>query len=90
MRTVGITVMAMVALGTVGCQVPGQGAIGSGSGADRVPEVQSLAAEICSFLPTTQTVLAIFGASQPGLQTAAQIAEAICAAVQSQPRTTPG
>lgn len=46
-----------------------------------VTGAQQLAVKICSFEPTAQTVLNIFGTGSPALQTASQVASAICTAV---------
>jgi hypothetical protein len=58
------------------------GAIGTLTGAvvTVVPQVQSYAQAACRFVPTAETVLAIFNSS-PMLSTVASVADAICAAV---------
>ncbi len=46
-----------------------------------VSATQNLAVTICGFLPTIETVAAIFATGNPLLQTASAVAQAICSAV---------
>lgn len=48
---------------------------------------QNLAVQICGFLPTAQTVANIFASGSPALDTASEVASAICQAVNT-PRAT--
>lgn len=48
---------------------------------------QNLAVQICGFLPTAQTVANIFASGSPALDTAGEVANAICQAVNT-PRAT--
>lgn len=47
---------------------------------------QNLAVQFCGFLPTVQTVAAIFNTGSAALDTASEVATAICAAI-STPRS---
>lgn len=48
---------------------------------------QQLAVQICGFLPTAQTVANIFATGSPALDTAGEVAAAVCQAVNT-PRAT--
>lgn len=54
----------------------------NGRGID-VMKVQQMAVSICKYEPTAQTVVNIFSSGSPMFATAAQIASAICNAVNS-------
>ena len=55
---------------------------GTSTGGGNVSQVQQLAKQACGFLPLAKTVLAIFAS---GLNTATQVADAVCQAVTSNP-----
>lgn len=44
---------------------------------------QNLAVQICGFLPTAQTVANIFATGSPALDTASEVATAVCQAVNT-------
>jgi hypothetical protein len=44
---------------------------------------QNLAVQICGFLPTVQTVANIFASGSPALDTASEVANAVCQAVNT-------
>jgi predicted small secreted protein len=44
---------------------------------------QQLAVQICGFLPTAQTVANIFATGSPALDTASEVAAAVCQAVNT-------
>ena len=52
---------------------------------ETVAQVQALTVQICSFLPTVQTVTDIIAAASPAVKGANAIAKAICDAVTANP-----
>lgn len=48
---------------------------------DLIAKVQAATTQACSFVPTAETILAIFATNNPALSNAAAIASAICGAV---------
>lgn len=70
MRT-GVILAAVAALGVSACTPSGSG----------VSVIQADAQLICGFLPAVATVEALLNLNSPTLQSATQIAQAICAAV---------
>ncbi len=59
------------------------------SGGGLIDQVRSIALTVCSFVPTAETIAAILAKNSPGLTTASQVANAICAAV-TMPAPSPG
>lgn len=54
-----------------------------------IEKVQSITSSTCAYVPTAQTIIAIFESSNQQLKTAADVAAAICAALK-QPPTSGG
>lgn len=67
-----------------GCAHNPDGSVNPGASIGNViAETQSIATQICRFVPTAQTVANILSAGNPALQTAGSIASAICNAVSA-------
>lgn len=81
------SLLAMAALG-------GMLAIGgcSGDQSDIVKRTQEIATQVCSFVPTAETIINILNLKNPLLQSGTDIANAICSAVgpNAAPRVAPG
>ncbi len=69
---------ALVAVSMTGCATPGGGPAPGGNIFD---QVRAITSTVCAFLPTAETIGLILAAGNPALQSAADIANAICAAV---------
>ncbi len=67
--------MSACALALAACQ-------SAGGGVD-VSQVQKIASDVCRFEPTAQTVLNIFNSGSPLLDTASEIASAVCSAINT-------
>lgn len=67
-------------LGTALAAFLAAGGCATTSNTDIVSEVQTITTAACSFVPTADTIVALFGSS-PALATAEAVAGAICAAV---------
>lgn len=73
MRRLVVLAVAMVALG----------ACDKTTGKVDLSGAQQLAVQICGFLPTAQTVANIFATGSPALNTASEVAAAVCQAVNT-------
>ena len=78
MHTKVLALIVLAAIGLAGCATTGPT---SSTPAQVVSQVQNIALQICKFLPTAATVTDIFLTGNATLQTAEQVANAICAAV---------
>lgn len=78
-----LLIIGLAAASLVGCQY----FTNKDTGKFDVTGAQQLAVKICSFEPTAQTVLNIFRTGSAALNTASEVASAVCAAVNT-PRST--
>lgn len=70
-----LLIVGVLALGLAGCN--------TATGKFDITGAQALAVKICSFEPTAQTVLNIFNTGSAAVDTASEIAAAICQAVNT-------
>lgn len=76
----------LLMLSLAACQTPGAGPVVTPNGSQLsnvTIKVQAETQKYCAYLPVAQVVIAIANVQNPNLQTATEIATAICAAVQT-------
>lgn len=79
--------MKLAVIGLAAAAALSLGACDKQTGTLDLSGAQNLAVQICGFLPTVQTVANIFASGSPALDTAGEVANAICQAVNT-PRAT--